>query len=75
MCVCISFIYTQCSQVHRQTFVRIRKLSDRSRGTCIANIRNMFLNYVRKAYLQRILKQLQAIFINNNAFVVIVRRL
>ena len=35
---------SQCSQVHRQTFVRIRKHSDRSRG--IANIRNMFLNSV-----------------------------
>ena len=35
----------------------------------------MFLNSVRKAYSQHILKQLQAILINNNAFVVIVKRL
>ena len=63
---------SQCSQVHRKTFVRIRKRSDRSRG--IANIRTMFLNSVSKAYSQHILKQLQAILINNNAFVAIVRR-
>ena len=36
------------------------------------NIRIMFLNSVRRAHLQHILKQLQAIRINNNAFVVIV---
>ena len=35
----------------------------------------MFLLSGRKAYSQHILKQLQAILINNNAFVVIVRRL
>ena len=66
-------LQTQCSQVHRQAFVRIRKHSDCLRG--IANIRNMFLNSDRKAYSQHILMQLQAILINNNAFVVIVRRL
>ena len=61
----LRFAYkSQSSQVHRQTFVRIRKDSDRSRG--IANIRNMFLNSESKAYLQHILKQLQAILINNN---------
>ena len=35
----------------------------------------MFLNSVRKAYSQHILKQLQAILINTNVFAVIVRRL
>ena len=54
---------------HILVFVRIR---GSSRG--FANIRNMFLKFVRKAYSQLIRKQSQAILIDGNAFVVIVRR-
>ena len=45
----------------------------RSRG--FANIRNMFLKFITKAYLQSIWKQSQALLIDGNAFVVIARRL
>ena len=55
---------------HSIVFVSIR---GHPRG--FANIRNMFLKFVRKAYSQLIYKQSQAILIDGNAFVVILRRL
>ena len=55
---------------HPFVFVSIR---GRSQG--LANIRNMFLKFVRNAYSQLIRKQSEAILIDGNAFVVIVRRL
>ena len=79
MCSCtyyhVNLLYkSQWSQGDSHAFFGNRRHS-RLFMISFVNIRNMFLEFVSKAYSQHNRYQWQAILVDDNAFIVIVRRL